>query len=320
MKTGNDTLRIHSVFYSPELDQNVLSLDQLMLQGFTVRKSGDTFKIFPMFSSPVVNTINEVSGLTKEEEMGLSEKQRLMDLCSVDDEFKDNYLNSYFETLNVSNDDENDWSRMIIRALEFHDFADCKALLDMIDGRDFVFKYKYDLEKKFEEMVKWFLNVYMGITSRPVPPYTPNKRRIDLLSLYVLVARDGGYRDVTSENLWPVVAKDLGFDYQDGDYMRIIYAMYLDILEYYYRFKSVQEKVYDKEMVNEEECPSQGCHERRKSTGDIHDDADSAQYALFAGNGWEDDWNFRKKRKFNHMRKAVEDANRSVMQHTSKHN
>ncbi|MFS8019809.1 hypothetical protein Hanom_Chr15g01408041 [Helianthus anomalus] len=119
MKTGNDTLRIHNVFYSPEIDRNVLSLDQLTLQGFTVRKSGDTCKIFPMFSSPVVNSVNEVSGLTKEEELGLSEKQRLQDLCSVYDEFKDNYLNSYFETLNVSNDDENDWNRMIIRALEF---------------------------------------------------------------------------------------------------------------------------------------------------------------------------------------------------------
>ncbi|KAF5817367.1 putative transcription factor & chromatin remodeling ARID family [Helianthus annuus] len=274
MKTGNDTLRIHSVFYSPEIDRNVLSLDQLTLQGFTVRKSGETCKIFPMFSSPVVNSINEVSGLTKEEELSLNEKRRLQDLCAVDDEFKDNYLNSYFET-NVSNEDENDWSRMIIRALEFHDFADCKALLDMIDDRDYVFKYKYDLEKKFEEMVRWFLNDYMGITSRPVPPYSPNKRRIDLLSLYVLVGRDGGYRDVTTENIWPIIAKDLGFEYQDGDYMRIIYAMYLDVLEYYYKFKSVQEKVQDKEVANDEAGPSQGCHRRMRSAGDVRDDADS---------------------------------------------
>ncbi|KAM0025024.1 putative transcription factor & chromatin remodeling ARID family [Helianthus debilis subsp. tardiflorus] len=175
---------------------------------------------------------------------------------------------------------------MIIRALEFHDFADCKALLDMIDDRDYVFKYKYDLEKKFEEMVKWFLNVYMGITSRPVPPYSPNKRRIDLLSLYVLVARDAGYRDVTTENIWPIIAKDLGFDYQDDDYMRIIYAMYLDVLEYYYKFKVVQENVYEKKVVNEEEGPSHGCHERRKSAGDAQDEAASDHYALFTGNGW----------------------------------
>ncbi|KAJ0483417.1 putative transcription factor & chromatin remodeling ARID family [Helianthus annuus] len=190
----------------------------------------------------------------------------------------------------------------------------------MIDDRDYVFKYKYDLEKKFEEMVRWFLNDYMGITLRPVPPYSPNKRRIDLLSLYVLVGRDGSYRDVTTENIWPIIAKDLGFEYQDGDYMRIIYAMYLDVLEYYYKFKSVQEKVQDKEMVNDEAGPSQGCHKRMRSAGDVRDDADSTEYALFAGNGWEDDWNLHKKRKrfnFNHMKKAVEDTNRSVMQQAS---
>ncbi|KAJ0665484.1 putative transcription factor & chromatin remodeling ARID family [Helianthus annuus] len=160
----------------------------------------------------------------------------------------------------------------------------------------------------------------MGITLRPVPPYSPNKRRIDLLSLYVLVGRDGSYRDVTTENIWPIIAKDLGFEYQDGDYMRIIYAMYLDVLEYYYKFKSVQEKVQDKEMVNDEAGPSQGCHKRMRSAGDVRDDADSTEYALFAGNGWEDDWNLHKKRKrfnFNHMKKAVEDTNRSVMQQAS---
>ncbi|KAJ0494145.1 putative transcription factor & chromatin remodeling ARID family [Helianthus annuus] len=169
-------------------------------------------------------------------------------------------------------------------------------------------------------MVRWFLNEYMGITSRPVPPYSRNQRKIDLLSLFILVARDDGYRDVTTDNTWPIIAKDLGFDYQDGDYMRIIYAMYLDVLEYYYKLKSVQEKVQDKEVVNDEAGPSQSCHRRMKSAGDVHEDAGSNQYALFTGSGWEDDWNLHKKRKrfnFNHMKKTVEDAIRSVMQQAS---
>ncbi|MFS8000237.1 putative transcription factor & chromatin remodeling ARID family [Helianthus anomalus] len=159
----------------------------------------------------------------------------MSELCSVNEEFKENYLNSYFETLNVSNDDETDWSRMIIRALEFHDFSNCKSLLDMIDDRDFVFKYKHELERKFKEMVAWFLNVKMGISSRPIPPVAPDNRRIDLLVLYVIVERDGGYRSVTNDNLWPAIAKDMGYEYQDGEFMRIIYAMYLDVLIYYYR-------------------------------------------------------------------------------------
>ncbi|MFS7929014.1 hypothetical protein Hanom_Chr04g00327601 [Helianthus anomalus] len=152
IRSDNDTLGMQSMFYSPELDRNVLSLDKLKLQGYTVRKSGDTCKIFPMFSSPVVNSVNDVNGLTKEEELGLKEKQRMIELSAVNEEYKENFLNSYFETLNVSND-EPDWSLMIIRAMEFHNFAECKSLLDMIDDKEFVFKYKHELEGKFEEMV-----------------------------------------------------------------------------------------------------------------------------------------------------------------------
>ncbi|KAJ0813676.1 putative transcription factor & chromatin remodeling ARID family [Helianthus annuus] len=284
MKSGNNTLRIQSVFYSPELDRNILDLDQLTLQGFTVRKSGDTCKIFPVFSSPVINTVNDVSGLTKEDELGLREKQRIIELCSVNEEFEENYLNSYFESLNVSNDDENDWSWMIIRALEFHDFADCKALLDMIDDRDFVFKYKYDLEKKFEEMVGWFLNEKMGISSRPIPPLMSDERRIDLLGLYVMVERDGGYQSVTNDNLWPTIAKDLGFEYQDGDFMRIVYAMYLDVLIYYYRFKSIQERVYDKEVTKEGESSITGEGQEGRSADSAPEEAATEHYALYAGN------------------------------------
>ncbi|MFS7914675.1 hypothetical protein Hanom_Chr02g00156331 [Helianthus anomalus] len=38
IRSGNETLRIQSVFYAPEIDRNVLSLDQLTLQGYTVKR------------------------------------------------------------------------------------------------------------------------------------------------------------------------------------------------------------------------------------------------------------------------------------------
>ncbi|KAF5803155.1 putative transcription factor & chromatin remodeling ARID family [Helianthus annuus] len=225
-----------------------------------------------MFSSPVINTRNDVTGLTKEEELGLKERRRLQDMCGIDDEFKNDYLNSYFETLNVSNEYEADWNLMILKTLEFHEFADCKALINMLDDQEYVFKYKVDLQKKFEEMIRWFLNEYMGITSRPVPPYFSDQRKIDLLSLYILVAKDGGYREVTTENTWPIIAKDLGFEYKDGDYMKITYAMYLDVLEYYYKSKSVQEVVHVKEMVNDGAEFSGGRHRKTRSAGTAHDE------------------------------------------------
>ncbi|KAF5757198.1 putative transcription factor interactor and regulator CCHC(Zn) family [Helianthus annuus] len=238
IRFGNETLRIQSVFHAPEIDRNVLSLDQLTLQGYTVKKSGDTCKIFPMFSASVMNSVNNVNGLTKEEELSLKEKQRVIDSSAVNDEYKEIYLNSYFEDLNLSTQ-EPDWSQMIIRNMEFHDFSDCKSLLEMMEDGEFVFKYKHELEGKFEEMLTWFINVRLGITTRPIPQYASDNRKVDLLGLYMVVKRDGGYQNVTDNNLWAIVAKDMGYEYHDGEFMRIIYAMYLDVLVYYHKFKAV---------------------------------------------------------------------------------
>ncbi|KAJ0950573.1 putative transcription factor interactor and regulator CCHC(Zn) family [Helianthus annuus] len=103
---------------------------------------------------------------------------------------------------------------------------------------------------------------------------------------------DGGYREVTTENIWPIIAKDLGFEYKDGDYMRITYAMYLDVLEYYYKFKSVQEAVHVKQMVNEgaefsgdayRKTCSEGTNQNEQADN-VHAGVDATQFALFAGN------------------------------------
>ncbi|MFS7914676.1 hypothetical protein Hanom_Chr02g00156341 [Helianthus anomalus] len=84
---------------------------------------------------------------------------RVIDSSVVNDEYKENYVNSYFEDLNLSTQ-EPDWSQMIICAMEFHDFSDCKSLLEMME--DFVFNYKHELEGKFEEMLTWCINVMEG--------------------------------------------------------------------------------------------------------------------------------------------------------------
>ncbi|MFS7991769.1 putative transcription factor & chromatin remodeling ARID family [Helianthus anomalus] len=250
----------------------------------------------------------------------MKEIQKVQNLNDVNEKYKNDYLNSYFETLNVSNENEFDWSRMVIRELEFKEFSDCKALLDMIDDRDFVFKYKHDLEMKFEIMVGWFLKEKLGITSRSIPPVLDDGRRIDLLSLYVMVEKDGGYQEVTVDNLWLAIAKDLGFEYQDGDFIRVIYAMYLDVLVYYYKFKSVEQKVQDKAMVEQEGNSMAGNEQARncKSADDdpMLEEGTAEHYALYAGNSWEGSWHLHKKRRrfnFSEAHKAVDEANRSVM-------
>ncbi|KAJ0801716.1 putative ARID DNA-binding domain superfamily [Helianthus annuus] len=161
-------------------------------------------------------------------------------------------------------------------------------------------------------MLKWFITVKLGITTRPLLEMMED----------VKVKRDGRYRCVTDDNLWSVIAKDMGYEYQDGEYMRIIYAMYLDVLVYYYRFKNVQGKVFDKEMVYEGEPSSESCHERSASLEVVKDEAAMDHYALYAGNDWEGAWKMHKRRRkfdFKEARKAVDEANRSVLMFAAKH-
>ncbi|KAJ0567304.1 putative transcription factor & chromatin remodeling ARID family [Helianthus annuus] len=189
-----------------------------------------------MFSAPLLNKKNIITGLTREDEIGAKEKQFIIENEPDHETFKSNYLNDYFERLNLSSN-EPDWNVMILQFMKFNEFQDCKALLDMLDDGEYVMKYKYEIEGKFEEMIDWFLRVKMGINSRPIPVYMSNNKRVNLLELYMIVKREGGHRTVTSNNLWAMVSKDMGHDYEDGEYMRIVYAMYLDVLIYYYKFK-----------------------------------------------------------------------------------
>ncbi|MFS8013455.1 putative transcription factor & chromatin remodeling ARID family [Helianthus anomalus] len=63
------------------------------------------------------------------------------------------------------------------------------------------------------------------------------------------VKREGGHRHVTENNLWAKIAKEISFDYSEGEYMRLLYAMYLDVMIYYYKYKSIQEHAQQKEEI-----------------------------------------------------------------------
>ncbi|KAF5760608.1 putative transcription factor interactor and regulator CCHC(Zn) family [Helianthus annuus] len=249
--SGTEKIRVQSVFFTQDIDRNILSYDQLITQGFTVKFMGDMCKLYPTFGIPLNNIRNIRSGLTREEEMCVIEKQKVMNKESEFMSFKTNYLNNYFEKLEISSN-EPDWNVMILQTMRFKEFLDCKALLNMMDDDEYVRKYKFILHEKFEEMVEWFITKMLGINSRPVPAYASNNRRICLLDMYLIVEREGGHRHVTENNLWPMIAKEMGFEYNEGELMRLVYAMYLDVLVYYYKFKTIQLQVQDKNVTEEQ--------------------------------------------------------------------
>ncbi|KAF5764193.1 putative transcription factor & chromatin remodeling ARID family [Helianthus annuus] len=224
--------------------------------------------------------------------------------------------------------------------MQFKEFQDCKALLDMTDDGDYVRKYKFILESKFDEMVDWFLTKKLEIMTRPIPAYASDNRKVSLLELYLVVEREGGHRRVTENNLWAMVSKDMGFEYCDGDFMRLMYAMYLDVLVYYHKYKIIQTKVQEKEVTEVKETqmnvedPRCGRSKGDKETEHVashieknkesNDDTgnETEHYVFYAGNDWQGMRKLYARRRFdfNRAKAVVDDANISVMIHSYKHN
>ncbi|MFS7984628.1 putative transcription factor interactor and regulator CCHC(Zn) family [Helianthus anomalus] len=93
--------------------------------------------IFPTFSVRVINKRNDIFGLTKEDEIGMKERQSIINRGLDHHEYKTDYLNNYLENLNLSSN-EPAWNIMILQAMQFNHFQDCKALLEMLDDVDYV--------------------------------------------------------------------------------------------------------------------------------------------------------------------------------------
>ncbi|KAJ0680132.1 putative transcription factor & chromatin remodeling ARID family [Helianthus annuus] len=285
--------------------------------------------------------------------MGEVEKQALMKRESEFMKYKSNFLNDYFEKLELSSN-ESDWNIMILQTMKFKDFLDCKALLNMLDDDDYVRKYKFILQTKFDEMVEWFMTEKLRVTTRPIPAYASNNQGIYLLDIYLITEREGGHRKVTENKLWPMIAKEMGFEYDDGELMRLVYAMYLDVLVYYYKFKTIQSHVQDKDVTEEESMLGRNADKdvteeesmlgrnadpgSSRSEGDIAEqDAgqevraednqgvtkdSSEHYALFTNNEWNENKRRQTRQKFdfNRAKAAMDDANESVLKYSRKRN
>ncbi|KAJ0614634.1 putative transcription factor & chromatin remodeling ARID family [Helianthus annuus] len=148
------------------------------------------------------------------------------------------------------------------------------------------------------------------------------------------VKREGGHQVVTENNLWAKIAKETGFDYNEGEYMRLLYAMYLDVMIYYYKYKSIQEHarqteeikvVTDPRQIKSDEVIMKETDETQTTGNSRSKDVaenDAEHYAFFAGNDWEGIRRLNTRRRFDFKRAkaAVDDANISVLTHSRKRN
>ncbi|KAI3805077.1 hypothetical protein L1987_27114 [Smallanthus sonchifolius] len=189
-----------------------------------------------------------------EEEQGKTEKEHVLAREKEDEEYKADHLNTYFENFSLT-PETLDSNEIILKNLVFKDFGQCIYLLKCLEDTEFIFKYKNSLSTKCDEMVSWFLHIFLSMGSdRPIPPYTDNNRKAALLDHFLVVNKEGGQKILTNRNMWGLVAKYLGFDTDEGYMMRIVYAQYLDMLEYNYknRDQKIMKAEDNQEEKNEE--------------------------------------------------------------------
>ncbi|KAF5756129.1 putative transcription factor interactor and regulator CCHC(Zn) family [Helianthus annuus] len=275
IQTGSETMRIQSVFYIPELNRNMLSMDQLILQGYTVKINDDKWQIYPMFTTPVFSTKNKRTGLTKDDEinerrkkMRLEQDVPIMNYVCKKNRGIANGIDK--DSQNLKNGQVSVPSSSHVRAEDGYDegrsiHADGEPFKSTIRGKDEVSSVNFATRADDEEDVR----------SKEDESGMKDKQK-----------RNAGYKIMSTNDRRAVVENDMGYEYDVGELMRTLYAMYLNMLVYYYKFKAVQGKVIDKEMVEQDKGSSDLCHERRKRDGDIQDEETIHHYAYFAGNDW----------------------------------
>ncbi|MFS7910099.1 hypothetical protein Hanom_Chr02g00102341 [Helianthus anomalus] len=106
-----------------------------------------------------------------------------------------------------------------------------------------------------------------------------------------------------------------------------MYAMYLDVLVYYYKIKSTQQVAVEKEIkedVRDKRQTRSMEMEAGTSEQPCEDQEETAEehYAFFAGNDWYGLKRLKQRKKFNFKRaeKAVNEAHESVLKHSRKEN
>lgn len=89
-----------------------------------------------------------------------------------------------------------------------------------------------ELRCRFDQFLGSFLKQICGRNSyRPLPPMLGNGQCVDLFKLFSIVKEKGGYRAVSKNVLWDLVAEESGLDSGFGSSLKLVYFKYLDLLD-----------------------------------------------------------------------------------------
>ncbi|GJY04131.1 ARID DNA-binding domain-containing protein [Tanacetum coccineum] len=250
VETSEKKIIIPCVLYTPEITLNVLSLDQLMAQGFVVTYGHNKCQISYMFEEDKEGCDGETDCATSKEGNG----------CDVETESMiakhNKYLEEYFDSIDskdacplIKGLEELKWDRNIVQdyldedyisvngtlyAIKVNSFKRFISFLDLIKNDSIVFKNWEVLRKRFEDMINWFYLIYLKQDVLEPLLLVIGNVKIDLLGLYKMVDNMGGYLSVFFGNRWKEVVVIHGLTEAHEEDLKACYKRTIDMVKFCY--------------------------------------------------------------------------------------
>ncbi|GKD47845.1 ARID DNA-binding domain-containing protein [Tanacetum coccineum] len=207
---------IPGVYFAPEVSLNILSIDLLNQQGFEVVSDGDRYRLEYMFRESTGNMLD----LNKLRNM------------------QNTFIEDYFEGLNQNRFEKKDeMARFVedVNPTEVHTFQEFVGFLNLIKDDNVVSRGWDSYRDRFIKVLKWFYTHYLQKQlPGPIPPII-HGIPIHLFDLYKLIECMGGYISVHFGQEFGAIAEILGLTRNDGDDVKKVYMVYLDVFVSYYK-------------------------------------------------------------------------------------
>ncbi|GKB65847.1 ARID DNA-binding domain-containing protein, partial [Tanacetum coccineum] len=185
LTTKDTSYTIPYVLYVPEININVLSMKQLILQGFEVEIMGDKCNITHMF--------DPINGKKDKKD----QSERMEDGLNGQDQIEVN-------------------GKMV--SLKVHTIEEFIQFMELMNTNKIAYKHKEVFTRKFNDTLKWFHKTKAGKDLEGKLPPKISNVEICLFDFYKFINNCRGYGKVSQTGEWMEIAKYYGFlSYCDED-------------------------------------------------------------------------------------------------------
>lgn len=209
------------VSYVPEININVLSMKQLILQGFEIEVNGSKCKITHMCDDR--KDVRDVQNKTVERDIRILAENHPELKKTHEHEASSSKINDKLEI-------DGKTATLNIKSLD-----DFTSFMVLTNCDRIVYKDKGLFMRKFDEALVWFHKIKSG-EEITLPPKLAGLD-ICLFDVYKLIAVSGGHDKITREGEWSEMAMSFGYPECYGKAFKELFDQYLLTPQEYYEFE-----------------------------------------------------------------------------------